>query len=50
MLKDIEQICLTAAAGHEIMGAAAQLAVQAREIEKSNDTIFRQPHAKNGSC
>jgi methylenetetrahydromethanopterin dehydrogenase len=49
MLKDIEQICLTAAAGHEIMGAAAKLATQAREIEKSNDTVFRQPHAKNGT-
>ncbi len=49
MLKDVEQICLTAAAGHEIMGAAAELATQAREIEKSNDTVFRQPHAKNGT-
>ena len=48
MLKEIDQICLTAAAGHEIMGAAAQLATQAREIEKSNDTVSRQPHAKNG--
>lgn len=49
MLKDIEQVCLTAAAGHEIMGAAAHLATQAREIEKSNDTVYRQPHAKNGT-
>jgi len=49
MLKDIEQVCLTAAVGHEIMGAAAQLATQAREIEKSNDTVYRQPHAKNGT-
>jgi methylenetetrahydromethanopterin dehydrogenase len=49
MLKEIEQVCLTAAAGHEIMEAAAQLATQAREIEKSNDTVFRQPHAKNGT-
>ncbi|MDD2439916.1 MAG: F420-dependent methylenetetrahydromethanopterin dehydrogenase [Methanosarcinaceae archaeon] len=48
MLKDIEQVCLAAAAGHEIMGAAAGLATQAREIEKSNDTVFRQPHAKDG--
>jgi methylenetetrahydromethanopterin dehydrogenase len=47
-LKELDQICLTAAAGHEIMGAAAHLATQAREIEKSNDTVFRQPHAKNG--
>jgi len=49
MLKDVERICLTAAAGHEIMRAAAELANQAREIEKSNDTVFRQPHAKNGA-
>ena len=49
MLKEIEQVCLTAAAGHEIMGAAAQLANQAREIEKSNDTVSRMPHAKNGA-
>jgi methylenetetrahydromethanopterin dehydrogenase len=47
-LKDLDEICLTAAAGHEIMGAAAHLATQAREIEKSNDTVFRQSHAKNG--
>ena len=47
-LKNLDQICLTAAAGHEIMGAAANLATQAREIEKSNDTVFRQSHAKNG--
>ena len=31
------------------MGAAAQLANQAREIEKSNDTVSRMPHAKNGA-
>jgi len=49
MLKDIEQVCLATAAGHEIMGVAAILATQAREIEKSNDTVFRQPHAKNGT-
>jgi methylenetetrahydromethanopterin dehydrogenase len=49
MLKDIEQICLATATGHEIMGAAAVLATQAREIEKSNDTVLRQPHAKDGT-
>jgi methylenetetrahydromethanopterin dehydrogenase len=43
MLKEIDQICLTAAAGHEIMGAAALLAAQAREIEKSNDTVSGKP-------
>jgi methylenetetrahydromethanopterin dehydrogenase len=31
-----------------MMRAAAQLAIDAREIEKSNDSVFRQPHAKKG--
>jgi methylenetetrahydromethanopterin dehydrogenase len=28
------------------MEAIAHLATQAGEIKKSNDTVFRQPHAK----
>ncbi|WP_319506438.1 F420-dependent methylenetetrahydromethanopterin dehydrogenase [uncultured Methanolobus sp.] len=48
MMKEIEQVTLTTAAGHEMMRAAAQLAIDAREIEKSNDNVFRQPHAKKG--
>jgi methylenetetrahydromethanopterin dehydrogenase len=32
-----------------MMRAAAQLAIDAREIEKSNDSVFRQPHVKDGS-
>ncbi|WP_094227187.1 F420-dependent methylenetetrahydromethanopterin dehydrogenase [Methanolobus psychrotolerans] len=48
MMKEIEQVTLTAAAGHEMMRAAAQLAIEAREIEKANDSVFRQPHAKKG--
>ena len=48
MLKEVEKVALTAAAGHEMMGAAAVLAREAREIEKSNDTLFRNPHAKDG--
>ena len=47
--KDVEKVTLTAAAGHELMNAAACLAREAREIEKSNDTVFRQPHAKAGN-
>jgi methylenetetrahydromethanopterin dehydrogenase len=46
MLKEVEQVTLTAAAGHEMMRAAAQLAIEAREIEKANDTVYREPHAK----
>ncbi len=49
MMKDIEQVTLTTATAHEMMRAAAQLAIDAREIEKSNDSVFRQPHAKDGN-
>lgn len=34
---------------HEIMRVAARLADQARELEKSNDTVFRTPHSKDGN-
>ena len=37
------------AASHELMLAAAKLADEAREIEKSNDTVLRTPHATDGS-
>jgi len=37
------------AAGHEMMRVAAQLADEAREMEKQNDTVLRTPHAANGS-
>lgn len=36
-------------ASHELMLAAAKLADEAREIEKSNDTVLRTSHAKDGS-
>ncbi|MCD4809471.1 MAG: F420-dependent methylenetetrahydromethanopterin dehydrogenase [Methanosarcinales archaeon] len=49
MMKDIEQVTLTTATGHEMMRAAAQLAIDAREIEKGNDAVFRKPHMKDGS-
>lgn len=48
VLKEIEQIALTAAAGHEALRAAAKLADEAREIEKQNDSLLRKPHAKDG--
>jgi methylenetetrahydromethanopterin dehydrogenase len=32
-----------------MMRAAAQLAIEAREIEKANDSVFRQPHSKKGN-
>lgn len=47
-LKELEQIALAAAAGHEVMRAAARLADEARELEKYNDTVSRKPHARTG--
>ncbi len=37
------------AAGHEMMRVAAKLADEAREIEKSGDSVIRKPHFKDGS-
>ncbi len=48
VLKEVDQIATTAAAGHEAMRAAAKLADEAREMEKANDSVFRKPHAKDG--
>jgi methylenetetrahydromethanopterin dehydrogenase len=36
------------AAAHEMMRAAAKLADEAREIEKSGNTVLRKPHFKDG--
>lgn len=36
------------AAAHELLRIAAKLADEAREIEKSNDTVYRTPHVKSG--
>ncbi|MDM7934054.1 MAG: F420-dependent methylenetetrahydromethanopterin dehydrogenase [Methanothrix sp.] len=47
-LKDLEDIALTAAAGHEVMRAAASLADEARELEKAGDSVSRRPHARSG--
>ncbi len=33
---------------HEMMRIASKLAEEAREIEKSNDSVFRSPHARDG--
>ncbi len=43
-LKDREDYMPLLAAAHEMMKTAAELCVQAREIEKSNDTVVRTPH------
>lgn len=47
-LKELEAIALAAAAGHEVMRAAARLADEARELEKAGDTVSRKPHARSG--
>ncbi len=38
------------AAGHEMMRSAARLADEARELEKSNDSLLRTPHAAGGEA
>ena len=48
-LKELDRIALTAAAGHEVMRAAAILADEARELEKSTDSVSRKPHARSGA-
>ncbi len=47
-LKELEQIALAAAAGHEVMRAAARLADESRELEKAGDAVSRKPHARSG--
>jgi methylenetetrahydromethanopterin dehydrogenase len=44
VLKEREEYMPLLAAAHEMMKTAADLCVQAREIEKSNDTVLRIPH------
>jgi len=48
MEKEMEKYIPLVASAHEIAQAAARLAEEAREIEKSNDTLLRKPHAKDG--
>ncbi|WP_409200246.1 F420-dependent methylenetetrahydromethanopterin dehydrogenase [Methanobrevibacter sp. DSM 116169] len=49
MLKDAEKYIPIVAAAHEMATAAAKLGTEAREIEKSNDTVCRTPHMGDGS-
>jgi methylenetetrahydromethanopterin dehydrogenase len=48
MEKESEKYIPLVACAHEIAQAAARLAEEAREIEKSNDSVTRKPHAKSG--
>jgi methylenetetrahydromethanopterin dehydrogenase len=48
MEKESEKYIPLVASAHEIAQAAAKLCDEAREIEKSNDTVMRRPHSKSG--
>ncbi|MDI3483756.1 MAG: methylenetetrahydromethanopterin dehydrogenase [Methanobacteriaceae archaeon] len=48
MVQDPEKYIPIVASAHEMMSTAARLAEEAREIEKSNDTVRRTPHGKEG--
>ena len=48
MTKGYENFIPLVAAAHEIASCAAKLADEARAIEKSNDTVLRTPHMKEG--
>lgn len=48
MVQDSEQYVPIVAAAHEMAAAAAKLAIEAREIEKANDSLCRTPHMGDG--
>lgn len=48
MVQDAEKYIPIVAAAHEMIAVAAKLAAEAREIEKSNDTVLRNPHGAQG--
>ncbi len=44
VLKERDEYMPLLAAAHEMMATAAKMCDDAREIEKSNDTVMRKPH------
>ena len=48
MTKGFENFIPLVSAAHEMAACAAKLADEARAIEKSNDTVLRTPHMKEG--
>ncbi|GAB4316170.1 MAG: F420-dependent methylenetetrahydromethanopterin dehydrogenase [Promethearchaeota archaeon] len=48
VIKEKEKYMPLLAAAHEMMRIAAELAQEAREIEKGNDTVLRRPHHREG--
>jgi methylenetetrahydromethanopterin dehydrogenase len=49
VVKEWEKYTPMVASAHEMMRAAARLADEAREIEKGQDTVLRQPHGRDGT-
>lgn len=47
-ISDRNEYIPLAASGHEMMRMAAHMADEAREIEKSDDSVLRRPHFRNG--
>jgi len=50
MVHDDEQYVPIVAAAHETVRKAAELADEAREMEKANDSVTRKPHAADGTA
>ncbi len=48
MTKGAENYIPIVASAHEMLAVAAKLAMEAREIEKANDTVVRTPHGGKG--
>jgi len=48
-VKDWKVYVHLVATGHELMRMAAKMVDEAREIEKSSDTVLREPHFKDGT-
>ncbi|MFX0138338.1 MAG: F420-dependent methylenetetrahydromethanopterin dehydrogenase [Candidatus Hodarchaeota archaeon] len=48
MVKGRENYLPVVGSAHELMRMAAKLADEAREIEKTNDSVLRRPHDKDG--
>ena len=46
--KEVEKYIPLVAAGHEMMRVAAKLADEIRELEKSGNSVYRNPHVSKG--
>lgn len=47
-MREMKEYVPTVASSHEMMETAARLASEARELEKSSDSLLRKPHASDG--